>query len=227
VLLGAAGVMLAAAGGLWWLYASRDALVKRAIEGFGPQLTGVTVTVKRVRLEPVDGAGSISGLEVGNPAGYKSARALVLGEIRLAVDYSTLASNVIRVKEITLQGPVITYEGGVGGDNLSAIQRHIDAQIAQLAGPGSPGEAPGRKFIVDHIYVRDASVRFGNTLALSMPDVHLRDVGKKSNGASAGEVVRALWGSIAGGATSVASRAAGAVRDSAKSVLDGARGLLK
>ena len=43
VLLGAAGVTLAAAGGLWWLYASRDALVKRAIEGFGPQLTGVTV----------------------------------------------------------------------------------------------------------------------------------------------------------------------------------------
>ena len=48
-----------------------------------------------------------------------------------------------------------------------------------------------------------------------------------SNGASAGEVVRAVWGSIAGGATSVASRAGGAVRDGAKSVLDGARGLFK
>ena len=227
VLLGAAGVTLAAAGGLWWLYASRDALVKRAIEGFGPQLTGVTVTVKRVRLEPVDGAGSISGLEVGNPAGYKSARALVLGEMRLAIDYSTLASNVIRVKEITLQGPVITYEAGAGGDNLTAIQKRIDAEVAKLAGPGSPDRASGRKFIVDHIYVRDASVRFGDTLALSMPDVHLRDVGKKSNGASAGEVVRAVWGSIAGGATGVASRAAGAVRDSAKSVLDGARELFK
>ena len=227
VLLGAAGVTLAAAGGLWWLYASRDALVKRAIEGFGPQLTGVAVKVKRVRLEPVDGAGSISGLEVGNPPGYKSARALVLGEMRLAIDYSTLTSNVIRVKEISLQGPVITYEAGAGGDNLSAIQRHIDAEIAKLAGPGGTGQASGRKFIVDHIYVRDASIRYGDALSLSMPNVHLRDVGKKSNGASAGEVVKAVWGSIASNASSLAARAGGAVRDSAKSVLDGARGLFK
>lgn len=227
VLIGAAGVTLAAAGGLWWLYASRDALVKRAIEGFGPQLTGVAVKVKRVRLEPVDGTGSITGLEVGNPPGYKSARALTLGEMRLAIDYSTLTSNVIRVKEISLQGPIVTYEPGAGGDNLTAIQKHIDAEVAKLAAAGSPDKASSRKFIVDHIYVRDASVRFGDTLSLSMPNVHLRDVGKKSNGASAGEVVRAVWGSIAGGATSLASRAGGAVRDGAKNMLDSARGLFK
>jgi hypothetical protein len=227
VLIGAAGVTLAALGGLWWLYASRDALVKRAIEGFGPQLTGVTVKVKRVRLEPIDGAGSVSGLEVGNPPGYKSARALMLGEMRLAIDYSTLTSNVIRVKEIALEGPVITYETGAGGDNLTAIQKHIDAEVAKLAGPASPDRTSGRKFIVDHIYVRDASVRFGDTLALSMPDVHLRDIGKKSNGASAGEVVKAVWGSIASGATSLAARAGGALRDGTRSVIEGARGLFK
>jgi hypothetical protein len=227
VLLGAAGVTLAAVGGLWWLYASRDALVKRAIEGFGPQLTGVTVKVKRVRLEPVDGTGSVTGLEVGNPPGYKSARALTLGEMRLAIDYSTLTASVIRVKEIALKGPVISYEIGAGGDNLTAIQRHIDAEVAKLAGPGSPDKAPGRKFIVDHIYVRDASVRFGDTLALSMPNVHLRDVGKRSNGASAGEVVKAVWGSIASGATGLAARASGTLRDGTRSVIEGARGLFK
>jgi len=226
-LIGAAGVTLAAVGGLWWLYASRDALVKRAIEGFGPQITGVTVKVKRVRLEPIDGTGSVTGLEVGNPPGYRSARALTLGEMRLAVDYSTLTSSVIRVKEISLQGPVITYETGAGGDNLTAIQKHIDAEVAKLGGPGSPDKASGRKFIVDHIYVRDASVRFGDTLAVSMPNVHLRDVGKKSNGASAGEVVKAVWGSIASGATSLAARAGGALRNGTRSVIEGARGLFK
>jgi uncharacterized protein involved in outer membrane biogenesis len=147
--------------------------------------------------------------------------------MRLAIDYSTLTSNVIRVKEISLEGPVITYEAGAGGDNLTAIQKHIDAEVARLAGAGTPDKASSRKFIVDHIYVRDASVRYGDTLALSMPNVHLRDVGKKSNGASAGEVVRAVWGSIAGGATSLASRASGAVRDGAQNMLEGARGLFK
>jgi hypothetical protein len=133
---------------------------------------------------------------------------------------------VIRVKEIALQGPVITYETGAGGDNLTAIQKHIEAEVAKL-GPGSPDKASSRKFIVDHIYVRDASVRFGDTLALSMPNVHLRDVGKKSNGASAGEVVKAVWGSIAGGATSLAARAGGALREGTRGVIEGARSLFK
>jgi len=227
VLIGSAAVVLAAAGGAWWLYASRDALIRHAIEGFGPQLTGVSVKVRRVKLEPAEGKGTISGLEIGNPAGYSAPRALTLGEMRLAIDYSTLTSSVIRVKEISLQGPVITYEPGAGGDNLTAIQRHIDAQVAKLAGGKSADAGSGRKFIIDNIYVRDAQVQFGGTLALPMPNVHLRDVGKRSNGASAGEVVKAVWGSVAGGATSVASRAGGAVKAGAKTVIDGARSLFR
>jgi hypothetical protein len=220
-------VALAAGGAAWWLYASRDSLVKHAIEGLGPQLTGVTVKVKRVMLEPVDGKGAIMGLEVGNPAGFKSARALTLGEMRLAIDYSTLTSSVVRIKEISLQGPVLTYEAGANGDNLTAIQKHIDAQVAKLAGPQGAASGAGRKFIIDHIHVRDARVQFGDTLGLPMPNVHLRDVGKKSNGASAGEVVKAVWGAVAGGATNVASRAGGAVKAGAKSVLEKARSLFK
>ncbi len=220
-------MVLAAAGGAWWLYASRDALVKHAIEGLGPQITGVSVKVKRVKLEPAEGRGAIMGLEVGNPAGYRAPRALSLGEMRLAIEYSTLASNVIRIKEISLQGPVITYEPGAGGDNLTAIQKHIDAQVAKLGGSKSADSGSGRKFIIDHIYVRDARVQFGDTLGVPVPNVHLRDVGKRANGASAGEVVKAVWGSVAGGATSVASRAGGAVKAGARTVIDGARGLFK
>jgi hypothetical protein len=219
--------VLIAAGGLWWLYASRDALVKRAIEGLGPQVTGVPVTVKRVKLEPAEGRGIITGLEVGNPPGYKSPRALTLGEMRLAIDYSTLTSGVVRIREIALQGPIVTYEVGAGGDNLTAIQRHIDAQVAKYAGSGGAQSSSGRKFIIDNIYVRDAKVQFGDALGLSMPNVHLRDVGKRSNGASADEVVKAVWGSVAGGATNVAARAGGAVKSGARSVIEGARSLFK
>ncbi len=225
--MGAGAVFVAMAGAAWWLYASRDALVKRAIEGFGPQITGVSVNVKRVQLEPAEGRGTISGLEVGNPAGYRAPRALTLGEMRLVIDYSTLTSGVVRIKEISLQGPVVTYEPGAGGDNLTAIQRHIDAQVAKLAGPGSDASSAGRKFIIDNIYVRDAKVQFGDAMGLPMPNVHLRDVGKRSNGASAGEVVKAVWGSVAGGATNVAARAGGAVKAGATSVIQGARSLFK
>jgi uncharacterized protein involved in outer membrane biogenesis len=216
-----------AAGAVWWVYASRDALVKQAIESLGPQVAGVTVTVKRVRLEPAEGRGTISGLEVGNPPGYKSPRSLVLGEMRLAIDYSSLTSSVVRIKEIALQGPVITYEAGPGGDNLTAIQKHIDAQVAKYAGAGGKQSSSGRKFIIDNIYVRDAKVQLGEALSMAMPDVHLRDIGKRSNGATADEVIKSVWGSVAGGATNVASRAGQAVKAGARTLIDGARSLFK
>lgn len=220
-------MVLAAAGGLWWVYTSRNALVKRAIETFGPQITGVSVTVRHVALDPAEGKGSVSGLEVGNPPGFKAARALTLGEMRLAIDYSTLTSDVVRIREIALQGPVITYEPGARGDNLGVIQKHIDAEVARLTGGNSADKGPARKFVIDHIYVRDAKVRFGDAAAVPMPDVHLRDVGKRSNGASAGEVVKAVWSSVAGGATNVASRAGAAARAGAKGIVDSARRLFK
>ena len=74
ILAVAALAVIALAGGAWRLYASRDALIKRAIEHFGPELTGVTVTVKRVKLEPVEGRGAISGLEIGNTRGFSGAK---------------------------------------------------------------------------------------------------------------------------------------------------------
>ena len=65
----AALVLAAVAGGAWWLYSSKDALVKAAIEKFGPEITGVAVTVEGVKLDPLEGKGTISGLKVGNPKG--------------------------------------------------------------------------------------------------------------------------------------------------------------
>jgi len=222
VLWGSLAAVLGIVGAVWWLYASRDALVKRAIEEFGPQLAGVPVTVRRVRLEPLDGKGAISGLVVGNPAGYKAPSALTLGDVRLSINLSTLTSSVVHVREISLNAPVVTYERGPGGDNLTAIQSHIDREVARLGGaPGKaapPSDAPSRKFIIDHIYVRDARISYGS-VSLPMPDVHLRDIGKQSNGASAGEVVKAVWGSITSSAGNAASRAGGAILDTVKGML--------
>src|SRR5260221_13338024 len=77
---GSALLLLDAGGTLWWLYPSREALIKHAIERYGPDLTGVSVKVKSVKLEPVEGLGAIGGLEIGNPPGFSAPRALTLGE---------------------------------------------------------------------------------------------------------------------------------------------------
>jgi hypothetical protein len=229
ILLVLAIVLLAVGGGVWWLYTSRDALIKRAIERYGPQVTGVAVKVKEVKLEPLDGRGTISGFELGNPQGFGSPRALTLGQIRLAVDPATLTSDVVHVKEISLEAPSITYERGAQGDNLSAIQKHIQSQLPKSRGAGEAKkeDAPQRKFIVDHVQVRKARVSYGGAVAVDLPDLHLRDLGKKRGGATAAEIADEVWTEVTRTAVARAPAAIEALRDKAKDAADRVRGLFK
>lgn len=228
VMLGSiAAVLLAAGGAAWWLYASRDALLKAAIERYGPQLAGVSVTVRAVRLEPADGRGAIVGLEIGNPPGFKTPRALTLEEMRMTVDSATVTKDVVHLKELVLDAPAITYERGGGSDNLALIQKHIEAEVAKLSGPKPADGAPAKKFVIDNLYVRNAKASYGDTVSLPLPDLHLRDVGKKSNGASAGEIASSVWGALARSTTGLASRAFEGIKSGAKSVTEGVRGLFK
>src|SRR5258706_10979600 len=140
LLAGSALLLLAAGGTLWWLYASREALIKHAIERYGPDLTGVSVKVKSVKLEPVEGLGAIGGLEIGNPPRFSAPRALTLREMRLAVDPAPPTSDVGHIKEISLIAPSITYKRGANGDNLSAIHKNNESHLASFGGGKGGGK---------------------------------------------------------------------------------------
>src|SRR5258708_21275434 len=105
LLAGSALLLLAAGGTLWWLYASREALIKHAIERYGPDLTGVSVKVKSVKLEPVEGLGAIGGLGIGNPPGLSAPPALALGESRLAVGPYNPTSDPEHIMQIAAISP--------------------------------------------------------------------------------------------------------------------------
>ena len=221
ILLLVALLIIAAGAGAWWLYASRDALIKRAIEHFGPDLTGVSVKVKAVNFEPVEGSGAITGLEVGNPPGFSTPRALTLGEIRLAVDPGTLTSDVVRIKELTIDSPNITYERGAKGDNLTTIQRHIESRLPKSkGGEGSKSpDAPQRKFIVDRVVVKNGKVNYGGAVSVGTPDIQLRDLGKKTNGATAAELVDEVWAQMMRSAMSRAPAAVDNLREKLKGLI--------
>ena len=223
-------VIATAVAGAWWLYASRDALVKRAIERYGPEVTGVSVKVKAVKIEPVDGRGAITGLEIGNPKGFSAPHALTLGEVRLAVDPKTLTSDVVHVEEISFESPSITYERGSQGDNLSTIQKHIQSQLPKSRGSAEAKKedgAPQRKFIVDQVHVRKARVSYGGMVNADLPDVHLRDLGKKRGGATAAEIADEIWTELSRTAIARAPAAIEGLRDKAKDAAERLRGLVK
>lgn len=231
ILLVVALLVLSAGGALWWLYTSRDALIKRAIERFGPQLTGVSVKVASVNLEPLDGRGAIRGLEIGNPKGFKAPQALSLGEMRLAIEPASITSDVVRVKEISLEAPTITYERGPNGDNLTAIQKHIESQLPKSApakgDPKAEKAAKERRFIIDRVQVHRAKVSYGGAVSVDVPDLQLQDLGKKSGGATAAEITREIWTAVTRQAVAAAPGAIRDMEEKAKGALDSVRELFK
>jgi hypothetical protein len=195
VVLGVLAAVVALAGLLAWF--SLDLIVRAALEHWGPEVTGVKIEVAEVQISPRDGRGRIGGLEIGNPAGFSSARAARFGEVRLAIDPSTLTADVIHVRELVLEAPQVTYERADRGTNLDAIQRSIEAYVKRSTAEadGRGGEPKGkRRFVIDRLSIRNARVVMtnkglgGQGLAFDLPDMDLRDVGKRQGGLTASQV---------------------------------------
>jgi hypothetical protein len=193
-------IVLAAGGGVWWVYQSRNALIADAIRNYGPQITGVSVKLGHVRLEPAEGALELSQLELGNPKGFKAPHALVVERLEIKLDVNSLTQDVVHLQRATLLQPQVTYEQASGGSNLDVIQRNVEAYIA-AHGAGVPGENKGlgkgvdksvgaapKRIILDQFSMLGAKadvnteMLLGKTVTLSLPDVQIRDIGKKSGG---------------------------------------------
>ncbi len=209
-----AALALVAAVAAW---NSLDLIVAWTLEHYGPDVLGVDVKVKQVRISPRDGHGQVRGLELGSPPGFTAPRAARFGEIRLAIDPATLLDPVVRVREVFIDTPTIVYERGPKGANLDAIQANIDRYVRATASGGSTssaarpapvsdsGTVPGarkRLFIIDRLVIKGARVTLSNAglkgqgLAFDLPDVEIRDIGKRQGGVTASQVASIVAGTL-------------------------------
>jgi hypothetical protein len=189
-------VVALVAGGAWWLHGNLDGMVKRGIAHYGSQMTQAHVAVDAVRIRGTDGSGVVRGLVVGNPAGFRTAHALKVGAIEVAVDIGTLTDSVVVIKRIVIESPDVIYEKGDTMTNFDAIQQNIGRTL------GASDESPSRKLIVDEFVIRHARAQAtapglgGRTVSATLPDITLRNVGRAQGGvtpAQLGQIVaRAL-----------------------------------
>ncbi len=205
LLLGiAALVLLVVTGSLWWVYSSLDAQIASAIRRYGPEIAGVPVSLSSVHIAVTDGKATLRGLKVGNPDGFKTKHALSLGEISMTLDIGSLTTDVIRIKELILIKPEVTYEYASDGSNLDVIQRNIVRYLSQQSGQQkkAEGSGPGKKLIIEHLYIKNAQAHVSanalqvDAVSIPLPDLHLKDIGKKSNGATAGEAAKQALNTI-------------------------------
>ena len=95
-------IVIAVVGFFVYVYSNLDSIVKDAVEEYGPQYTGVSVTLAKVELAPESGQGKLSGLIVGNPQGYQTDAAFKLGSISMNIDLGTITEDTIVIKSIVI-----------------------------------------------------------------------------------------------------------------------------
>lgn len=221
ILIGLTAIILIVVAGLVYVYANLDSIVKSTIEEAGTRVTLADVSVDSVKIETTQNSAAINGLVVGNPDGFNTDYAFSLGNISVRLDGSTLTSDTIRVIEVVIAAPSVTYELGNNSSNIATIQRNVESFVQRVSGPTGAGgaegadgaasdadadNASGTKIIIDNVYIRDGDVSVsadflqGKKLSVGLPEIHLTDVGKEENGATpaevAGEIITAINASV-------------------------------
>lgn len=203
LLIGLLVIVIAIGGGIYFLLSGLDGLVKTAVEKAGTEVTQVDVTLDNVKIELTDGKAALGGLQVANPAGFKTDYAFRLGEISVAMDTATVTQDPIVIKEIVVAGPAITYELGGEGSNIDVIKKNVSRYGGGSGGGGGQAsESEGPKVVIENLYVRGGKVSVsavalgGKTMDANLPEIHLKDIGKDKGGAGAGEVAEKVMAAL-------------------------------
>ncbi len=135
-----------------------------------------------------------------------------VGSIYVDVDQGSITKNPIIINRIEVVEPEITYEKQGKSDNFQSILNNVQKNVPQKgsAKKETAKEGPGKKLIINDFIVKKGTVNLAVAMAggalgdqkikTNLPDIHLKDIGKKKGGASAAEVakqiVAALYGEI-------------------------------
>jgi hypothetical protein len=186
------------------IFFSLNSIVKKEVESLGPEMTRVQVRLGSVLISPIGGRGELVKLFVGNPEGYKTASAIELGDIKVRLKMGSVMSDIIVVNELNLQAPQITLEGHLTGkNNLSIILKNVSAYGDGDHRPKSEASTPTKKspkrFIVKDLIINGGKINLnisglGRTFSapLSLPPLHLQNIGVSENGITADQLVKAI-----------------------------------
>ncbi|HEY5915545.1 MAG TPA: AsmA family protein [Verrucomicrobiae bacterium] len=209
-----------------------DSGIKKGVETVGPMLTKVSVKLDGVSLSLLSGSGKMKGLVVGNPEGYKTPSAIQVGLAELALEPRSVFSDKVVIKNINVQGPEITYETDLKGNNLSKILANLEEASGGSGGQAKPEteKKASKKLQVDNFVISGGKIHVsvtalgGKSATVPLPEIRLTDLGKGPDGITAAELTKRVLQAIEKSAVQAAS---GAVTDLGKQAGELTKGLQK
>jgi hypothetical protein len=188
LVLGIVGiVVIAAIGAGIWYYLLPEQVAHRAIERYAGAATGTDVRVRPLKLSPADGAGTMNGFSIRNPAGYRTPNAFEADVTRITVELETVQKGTLTVRTLFLIAPRIYLEAGDKGSNLDAIFGTILRQA----------DLPGRKIIVDRVVIQNARLILApaadaSQQPIALPEIRLNNLGREEGGITTARLALAI-----------------------------------
>jgi len=186
-------------------------MVRSRINAYGPRLTQTKVELVAAQLSPLSGKGTLLGLTVGNPKGWKAPEAFHLKSIHIDVVPSSVFSDHIVINEIDIDDPELVYETRLLSSNIGDLIKNISKGTAEPAAE-SAAVKNGRKvtFVIKKLRLEQGHVKLGvgpTAVNLDLPAVEFTNLGSGA-GVSAEELSLLVMRTIA---SDVVKGAAGAV----------------
>jgi uncharacterized protein involved in outer membrane biogenesis len=189
-------------------------LVKMAVNTYGPKITDTELRVDDVGISIFSAEAKLKKFFLGNPSGFKSPSAMKVASIYVDVDEGSITKDTIIINKVEVVGPEITYEKRGKSDNFRSILNNVQKNVpkGESAKKEPTQEGPGKQLIINDFILKDGKVNLavampGGVLAdkeikTDLPDIHLKDIGKKKGGASPAEVAKEIFATLYGKITS-------------------------
>jgi hypothetical protein len=175
------------------------AMVKGAVNGFGPVLMGVPVTLKKASFSPLAGKIRLTNLHVGNPKGFNTPALFDLDEVDIELNARSLFSDVILIHRIAVVAPHITYEKALLDSNISELMKHLQGGKKTEA---AKEQESGKKVIIEELIVTDPTLNVsittagGHSVPVKLGKIELKDVGKEHGGVTFSDAIAIVFGVI-------------------------------
>jgi len=183
-------VLLTCGGALWFLAnGSLNDYIKQQIESVGSNLTAQTVTVASVDMRLGEGAGTINNFKIASPSKYSYPHLFSLETITLDINLKSLADDPIIIDAIIINDPQAFVEITQNGssnikDVLDAITKNIPESSTSDDSKETARTEPNirvNKLILTGTQLSLDLSKLGNKIhQLTLPDIQLTDIGKKS-----------------------------------------------
>jgi len=218
-------LILVVAGSLYFL----GGIVKTGVEKAGPKVTKTDVKLSSAKLSIFSGNGELKNFSIANPEGYKTHDAIKVGSVAVNVQPGSVMSDKVVVHSVKVLAPEITFEGNLGGNNLNKLLDNIKGSSDKDKQATTKEEKSSQKKLqVDDFLITGAKVHVATSLlgdrsaTLSIPEIHLTNLGQDSNGITAAQLAEKVFGELVQSTLKAVTEQVGNLGKGATDMLKGA-----